>query len=61
MVVEHNVSKEFDITYRFEKESHGWLRAEETYRQGGVVNTIDILIHKDVVPFMKQIIDQNFT
>lgn len=61
MVVEHNVSKEFDITYRFEKESHGWLRAEETYKQGGKVSTIDILIHKDVVPFMKQIVDQNFT
>lgn len=66
MEVEHSVGKEFDITYKFEKESHGWLRVEGIYKQGekpSIIkdNTVEILIHKDVVPFMKQIVDQNFT
>lgn len=48
--------------YRFTKESHGWLRAEEAIEKLYVkASTIDILIHKDVVPFMKQVIDENFT
>ena len=60
MVAEHIVAKDFDIIYRFEKEYHGWLRAEATYKQGGKVSIVDILIHKDVVPSMKMIINQNF-
>lgn len=60
MVAEHIVAKDFDIIYRFEKESHGWLRAEATHKQDGRVSIVDILIHKDVVPSMKMIINQNF-
>lgn len=57
----HRIRKGYDITYRFKKESHGWLRIERVYSQDGNVNTIDLLMHKDVVPIMKQIVDQNFT
>lgn len=51
--------KELNVYYRFTKESHGWLRVEETSENPNV-DTIDILVHKDVVPFMKRVIDENF-
>ena len=60
LTAEHVVDKDFTISYKFEKESHGWLRAEMTTRLGGEESTTDILIHKDVVPFMVRIVDQNF-
>jgi len=57
-----SVRKGLNINFRFTKESHGWLRAEETTEKLYVKpSTIYILVHKDVVPFMKQVIDENFT
>lgn len=52
--------KEFDVAYKFRKESRGWLRVEKSWRQGNHAHTTDILIHKDVVPFIQKIINGNF-
>ena len=57
MITEYNVRKGFDVTYMFEKESHGWLRCVQTMKMDGDEAVQDILVHKDVVPYMKKIID----
>lgn len=62
VVGSNSIRKGLNVHYRFTKESNGWLRAEETTgKLYAKADTIDILIHKDVVPFMKQVIEENFT
>jgi hypothetical protein len=55
MTAEDIVREDFIIKYKFMKESHGWLKVE---MYGDLLGKV--LIHKDIVPVMKKIIDENF-